>query len=756
MSDNSINLPAATRTDNVPSSAPTPAAPERAPQSSEPLPPNKGDVAAHAALSHEQSHRAAQLKDVVLRRAAEIVPSPNAESASPLLPFTKAARDVLPPLVKPHTDDKLTNKRLTDTRLTDTQPTDTGLIDKSGKRQNYKPYLNDESHLNDKTHLGKPQLNDKPYAAALSLLNDVRQAKDLSPAVQRSLQFAADALRSTPDDAKLFDRFVADAPRPSHDVLLPTYKSVRPADVAEAFMQRVVTALKALSAQASTDPARYVPTNNLPSSKLTTEIVNTVRLAAHFDKLERTGGEIVRRAEAALVKLLLGETETPLHAAPRVSVSSDKQKSEASVKQSFDLQQTPVTTTASYTDTKRSRTETQIHSENSTTASFSDAKKTSGSAKSFDAFPPTASSNTASSNTASAPVTSLTTAWLNATSPNITSSTTESSATESSTISSSPTVASSTTTSSTIASSTTRPQITATELLRDLRSGAFVVSDARSSMLTGRARVASEMMELMHLLDRLEQTAPQKPPLPAPATRAGEFGVETEAAMVETLSPQTSSLETSTPPNPSLENLLREDSLLEDLSLEDLTLEKFSAPKLPGTAAREHLPGLLEAFTDKDRILRDTDGNALFIARDGTPYKLDELVWSAVDVTRAEDLNASDFVEVSPLLLYGYDALYSLVGFDGRTLAAPAFLGVKAEANNSEPSTLFTAPAFGEAWLRAVIERLKDDALAHHNALGAMLEESLFYGNFHQAMLRGKVEGGEVVKESFVLSPAFA
>lgn len=152
--------------------------------------------------------------------------------------------------------------------------------------------------------------------------------------------------------------------------------------------------------------------------------------------------------------------------------------------------------------------------------------------------------------------------------------------------------------------SAARPLLTATELLHDLRSGAFLsAQDARAPFkLTERARIANEMMELMHLLDRMQ------------ATQLREFaGAPLDAAA------------------------LRE------------AASKESLPMLPNKAVNAELPSILENLLSDDRILRDQHHNPLFVARDGTPLKLDDLVWHAA----SGDVHASiaDSTPLSPLLI---------------------------------------------------------------------------------------------------------
>ncbi|HKP72120.1 MAG TPA: hypothetical protein VJT82_04225, partial [Pyrinomonadaceae bacterium] len=256
-----------------------------------------------------------------------------------------------------------------------------------------------------------------------------------------------------------------------------------------------------------------------------------------------------------------------------------------------------------------------------------------------------------------------------------------------------------------------------TELWRDLRSGAFLPAQEAASPfpLTGRARVASEMIELMHTLDRIEQAA-QQFPNGAKSEGRGEL-IEVLAGRLANLS---------------------EGELAELLNL---------LPTLPGRAGRNEMVRLLASLTG---ALVDADGKML-VSRDGTPLKLDQLLW----LSNAGGLLGSTFkadlfpVHLSPLIVFGFDALYSLIGFDGRTLTPPHFAAVQAQINGSELEWVCGQPPLTEGWMRALIERLKDSAVAGQNLLGEMLEEALVDGRFHAVLVQGTVEEGEAVGGSF-------
>lgn len=281
------------------------------------------------------------------------------------------------------------------------------------------------------------------------------------------------------------------------------------------------------------------------------------------------------------------------------------------------------------------------------------------------------------------------------------------------------------------------------EVLRDLQSGAFrPVEVSRSPFpLSGRALVATEMMELMRTLDAVDLVTRElmttarggTSTLPSPGLIEGE-----EApllALLRTLS--------GTPGGT--------DVLDELLAL--LT------PALPGRAARLEIPRLVAALGG---ALVDAEGKA-FVTKDGVPLKLDQLMWmgSLGGVLKSLAGAGADSLptRLSPLLIYGFDAVYSLIGFDGRTLNPPHFAAVQAQVNGSEMEWVYGQPPLSEGWMRALIERLKDSAQADHNLLGEMLEGALADGRFHAALVGGNVSEGEARPDTFAVTrllPAMA
>jgi hypothetical protein len=255
------------------------------------------------------------------------------------------------------------------------------------------------------------------------------------------------------------------------------------------------------------------------------------------------------------------------------------------------------------------------------------------------------------------------------------------------------------------------------EVLRDMRAGVFLPAQERYSPfpLAGRARVAAEMMELMRTLDAVEGAL----------QRAASRKLMNDSAVASLLRAKLGVV--------AAENVLDE-------------LAALLTPSLPGRAARALIPAHVAAMNG---LLTDADGRAL-LARDGTPLKLERLLWLSTaggllgSAFKGESFNA----RLSPSLLYGFDAIYSVIGFDGRTLAAQHFVAVQAAANESEAESLFGQEPLTAGWARELIERLKDSAVVEHNLLGETLEEALADGRFHVALLSVEVEEGEPVPDS--------
>lgn len=266
-----------------------------------------------------------------------------------------------------------------------------------------------------------------------------------------------------------------------------------------------------------------------------------------------------------------------------------------------------------------------------------------------------------------------------------------------------------------------QPRAHPQEVLRDLRAGAFLPPQEQFNPfpLTGRARVAAEMMELMRTLDAVEGA------LQRATAHAGEAQkANTEAAFVAWLKSGA---------------LGAADGAVEELL-------SLVLPALPGRAARWEIPRLV---AELQGLLTDAEGRAL-LARDGTPLRLDRLLWLGA----AGGLLGSAFEgehapsSLSPLTLYGFDAVYTVVGFDGRTLASPHFVAVQSAVNNSQFEWVFGHEPFTDGWVRELIERLKDSAVVEHNLFGETLEDALNDGRFHVALLSVEVEEGAPVHDA--------
>jgi hypothetical protein len=265
-----------------------------------------------------------------------------------------------------------------------------------------------------------------------------------------------------------------------------------------------------------------------------------------------------------------------------------------------------------------------------------------------------------------------------------------------------------------------RDGLQAAELLRDLRAGAFFPAHEADNPfpLTGRARVVSEMIELLHTLDAIERAIKQQSAGGAYGTAAAE-GAEVETLLIRLAGGVEARIE-------ELAGLL---------------------PALPGRAARYELVRMMALLKGQ---LVDAQGRTL-LSKDGLPLKLDQLLWLGPNGS----LLGSAFkgVEVpthlSPLIIFGFDAVYSVIGFDGRTLAPPHFAAIQAQVNGSELEWIFGQPPLSEGWMRALIERLKDSISPDHNLLGEMLEEALAGGRFHAVLVQGTVSAGEPVSGTF-------
>lgn len=278
----------------------------------------------------------------------------------------------------------------------------------------------------------------------------------------------------------------------------------------------------------------------------------------------------------------------------------------------------------------------------------------------------------------------------------------------------------------------------AAELRRDLCAGAFLPAYELHNPfpLTGRARVATEMMELMRTLDAVDRALRELEAGPRSATtKEGGSGTFQAGSASDLASKDL----------PAVFGHSDNSNGASEGEAEPLG----TMPALPGRAGRDEMARFLSSL---NVLVKDASGEPLLVAEDKTPLKLDQLLWLSTDQHHAlvSRFETNDFpTRLSPLLLYGFDAVYSLIGFDGRTLAAPHFATVQAQINGAEFEWVYGQPPLSEGWTRAMIERLKDSVSTEHNVLGEMLEEALADGRFHTLVMRGIVEQGVAASGSF-------
>jgi hypothetical protein len=261
-------------------------------------------------------------------------------------------------------------------------------------------------------------------------------------------------------------------------------------------------------------------------------------------------------------------------------------------------------------------------------------------------------------------------------------------------------------------------QLSVAELLRDVRSGAFLQPCEVNSPLPygGSVRISREMAALIRTIEALMNSIANM-----------RLGVEYESYILS-----------------ALKGWLGIDEAMARVLL-------ATWPTLPARAGRMQIMAFLAAFSG---LLTDAKGKPLLLI-DGSPAKLGELLWFA-PTGGVFDATVSDrqSLKLSPQLVYGFDAIFSLVASDGRPLALPIFVAIQAQVNGSRPEWLFGQPPLSEGWMRALIERLKDSADPQQNVLGERLEVALTNGRFHLGVLRGSVEDGTPVPETFDLALA--
>lgn len=265
------------------------------------------------------------------------------------------------------------------------------------------------------------------------------------------------------------------------------------------------------------------------------------------------------------------------------------------------------------------------------------------------------------------------------------------------------------------------------ELLRDLRSSAFLPAQELSNPfpLTGRARVVSEMMELLRTLDALERIMQQQQGRTAVSVSGGLETMEASALMSRMANGA-------------------------EVSPEEMLGSLLGLPMLPGRAGRAEMLRFMAAL---NQPLTDAQGRVL-LNKEGVALKPNELLWLNIAGGRvASEFSTELFpAHLSPTLIHSFDAVYSLIGFDGRSLAATHFVAVQAQVNASDLEWVFGQPPLTEGWTRALIERLKDSAPPDYNLLGEMLEEALLDGRFHTVLFHGAVEDGIPVAQTFSIT----
>ncbi|HEX2271406.1 MAG TPA: hypothetical protein VHH35_17810 [Pyrinomonadaceae bacterium] len=269
------------------------------------------------------------------------------------------------------------------------------------------------------------------------------------------------------------------------------------------------------------------------------------------------------------------------------------------------------------------------------------------------------------------------------------------------------------------------------ELLRDLSTGAFLhPRDTEGPFpLTGRARIVSEMMALMRTIEAIERFT-------AEARRAEPYIKFNGDLSAFSLGRILSGI---------------------DVDVVELIARNLanSGPTFPGMAGRIEVLRMAAALNG---VLMDSAGRPLIMA-DGAPLKLGELLWFNMRPEAMVDLWSGDRFSTRfyPTLLHGgFDAVYSLIGFDGRSLSLPRFIAIQSQINASEFECFFGQAPLSEGWLRAMIEFLKDSISFDHNVLGEMLEEAVTNGRFHFAVMRGTVEEGRAVAGSFTFEQVFS
>ena len=170
-------------------------------------------------------------------------------------------------------------------------------------------------------------------------------------------------------------------------------------------------------------------------------------------------------------------------------------------------------------------------------------------------------------------------------------------------------------------------------------------------------------------------------------------------------------------------------------------------PGFPGRVGRGQILSYLAA---QNGMLAGLDGSPMLV-REGAALKAGGLLWfGPLGNVISEWLAGSAYgARPSSFALYGFDAIFSLIPYDGRPLMVPYFLAVQSQINRSRQEWAFGEKPMSERWMRSLIERLKDAAVAEQNVLGETLEDALVEGRFFLGLIRGAVERGLPVPGSF-------
>src|SRR5262249_6953117 len=117
-------------------------------------------------------------------------------------------------------------------------------------------------------------------------------------------------------------------------------------------------------------------------------------------------------------------------------------------------------------------------------------------------------------------------------------------------------------------------------------------------------------------------------------------------------------------------------------------------PALPGIAGRYEALRLLSLLNG---ALVKAKGNPMFEA-DGVPLKLDDLLYFSLlgGLLNASADDGRFAARLSPLVLYGFDSIFSLIGFDGRALTLPRYLAVQVKVNSGKPQFAYGQTPFSE------------------------------------------------------------